>query len=54
MLIAGDKAGNGSKWYATHIPIADHLFTAHQKRLHREEAEAAKAVNPKTRKGKKR
>jgi hypothetical protein len=53
MLIAGDKAGNWSKWYAKHIPIADELFTAHQERLH-EEAEAAKAVNPKARKGKKR
>jgi hypothetical protein len=51
MLIAGDKAGNWSKWYAKHIPIADDLFAAHQKRLHMEEA---KAVNPKARKGKKR
>lgn len=54
MLVAGDKAGNWSKWYAKHIPIADELFTAHQERLHRKGAEAAKAVNPKTRKGKKR
>ncbi|MCV7050562.1 type II toxin-antitoxin system RelE/ParE family toxin [Mycobacterium heidelbergense] len=54
MLIAGDKAGNWSKWYAKHIPIADDLFTAHQKGLHREEAEATKAMNPKARKGKKR
>lgn len=54
MLIAGDKAGNWSKWYAKHIPIADDLFTAHQERLHKEKAEAAKAVNPKARKGKKR
>jgi hypothetical protein len=54
MLIAGDKAGNWSKWYAKHLPIADDLFTTHQERLCTEEAKAAKAVNPKTRKGKKR
>ncbi|AAS06819.1 MULTISPECIES: type II toxin-antitoxin system RelE/ParE family toxin [Mycobacterium avium complex (MAC)] len=51
MLIAGDKAGNWSKWYAKHIPIADELFDAHQKRLHKA---AAKATNRKPRKGKKR
>ena len=53
MLIAGDKAGNWSRWYAERIPIADDLFTAHQERLHKE-AEAGKAVNPKPRKRKKR
>ena len=53
MLVAGDKAGNWSKWYAKHIPIADDLFTAHQGLLHKEESKAAKAVNPKVRKGKK-
>lgn len=54
MLIAGDKAGNWSKWYAKHIPIADDLFTAHQVRLRREETEGAKTVNRKPRRGKKR
>jgi hypothetical protein len=53
MLVAGDKAGNWTKWYATSIPIADRLFTEHQEKL-KKEAEAAKAAKPKTRKGKKR
>ncbi|WP_025734929.1 type II toxin-antitoxin system RelE/ParE family toxin [Mycobacterium genavense] len=53
MLVAGDKAGNWTKWYATIIPIADRLFTAHQQKLLKE-AEAAKAAKPKLRKGKKR
>jgi len=54
MLIAGDKAGNWSKWYAKNIPIADALFTAHQERLHAEESEGAETTKPKARKGKKR
>jgi hypothetical protein len=33
LLIAGDKAGNWSKWYRTNIPIADALFTEHQHRV---------------------
>lgn len=53
MLIAGDKAGNWSRWYAKNIPLADRLFTAHQERLHRT-AEAADLVQPKAGKGKKR
>lgn len=52
MLVAGDKAGNWTKWYATNIPIADGLFDDHQKKL--KEAEQAKAVKPKARKGKRR
>jgi len=51
MLVAGDKAGNWTKWYATNIPIADRLFTEHQAKL--TQAGAAKAAKPKTRKGKK-
>ena len=54
MLVAGDKAGNWAKWYATNIPIADHLFTEHQEKLKKKEADVAKAAKPKTRKGKKR
>lgn len=54
MLVAGDKAGNWTKWYATNIPIADRLFTEHQERLKKNEAEAAKAGKPRTGKGKKR
>jgi hypothetical protein len=53
MLVAGDKAGNWTKWYATNIPTADRLFTEHQEKLLKE-ADAAKAAKPKTRKGKKR
>lgn len=53
LLVAGDKAGNWTKWYATNIPIADRLFTEHQEKL-KKEAEAAIAAKPKTRKGKKR
>jgi hypothetical protein len=53
LLVAGDKAGNWAKWYATNIPIADRLFTEHQEKLMKE-ADAAEAAKPKTRKGKKR
>ena len=28
-LVAGDKAGNWSKWYMKNIPIADDLFDGH-------------------------
>jgi len=54
MLVAGDKAGNWTKWYATNIPIADRLFTEHQERLKEKQADAAKAAKPRTGKGKKR
>lgn len=54
MLVAGDKAGNWTKWYATNIPIADRLFTEHQERLKKKQADAAKAAKPRTGKGKKR
>ncbi|MGN5732208.1 type II toxin-antitoxin system RelE/ParE family toxin [Arthrobacter psychrochitiniphilus] len=33
LLIAGDKAGNWSKWYKKNIPIADDLFDDHLKTL---------------------
>ncbi|MFT4051171.1 MAG: type II toxin-antitoxin system RelE/ParE family toxin [Microbacterium sp.] len=33
MLIAGDKAGNWSRWYKENIPLADDLFDAHNRRL---------------------
>lgn len=36
MLVAGDKAGNWSKWYSTNIPIADDLLTEHQDKLREE------------------
>ena len=52
MLVAGDKAGNWTKWYATNVPIADRLFTEHQQKI--KQADGAKAAKPKTRKGKKR
>lgn len=29
LLVAGDKAGNWTKWYKTNIPIADDLFDDH-------------------------
>lgn len=53
VLVAGDKAGNWRKWYATNIPIADRLFTEHQEALLKT-AGAAGAANPKARKGRKR
>lgn len=53
LLVAGDKAGNWTKWYATNIPIADRLFSAHQEKLMKE-ADAAKAAEPTIRKRKKR
>lgn len=33
LLVAGDKAGNWSKWYTKNIPIADDLFDDHLKTL---------------------
>lgn len=55
MLVAGDKAGDWTKWYATNIPIADRLFTEHQEKLKKQKkADAAKVATPKIRKGKKR
>jgi len=33
MLIAGDKAGNWSRWYKQNIPLADDLFDDHNRRL---------------------
>lgn len=32
MLVAGDKAGNWSRWYKKHLPLADDVFDS---RLHR-------------------
>lgn len=29
LLVAGDKAGNWTRWYKTNIPIADELFDDH-------------------------
>lgn len=52
MLVAGDKAGNWTKWYATNLPVADRLFSEHQEKF--KQADAAKAAKPKTRKGKRR
>lgn len=33
MLIAGDKAGNWTRWYRKNIPVADDLFDGHLSRL---------------------
>ncbi|MCU6480636.1 type II toxin-antitoxin system RelE/ParE family toxin [Arthrobacter sp. A2-55] len=33
LLVAGDKAGNWSRWYTKNIPIADDLFDDHLKTL---------------------
>lgn len=33
LLVGGDKEGNWQGWYRTNIPIADALFTDHQKTL---------------------
>lgn len=56
MLVAGDKAGNWSKWYTKNILIADELLTVHQDRLRKQLRDttttAGKTSN--TRKGKKR
>lgn len=50
MLVAGDKAGNWAKWYATNVPTAERLFIEHQHKMKRVTA----AAKPKIRKGKKR
>ncbi|WP_204810540.1 type II toxin-antitoxin system RelE/ParE family toxin [Mycobacterium riyadhense] len=56
MLVAGDKAGNWSKWYSTNIPIADDLLTEHQDKLREKLRDTTTTGKPsKTRKkGKKR
>ena len=54
MLVAGDKAGNWTKWYATNVPIADRLFTEHQQKMKQAAAATVTVAKPKTRKGKKR
>lgn len=33
MLVAGDKAGNWTRWYRKNIPLADDLFDEHLHRL---------------------
>ncbi len=33
LLIAGDKAGNWTKWYREQIPIADHSYDEHLENL---------------------
>ncbi len=33
MLIAGNKAGDWTRWYKTNIPLADDLFDEHLRRL---------------------
>ncbi|SDB79980.1 hypothetical protein GA0111570_101254 [Raineyella antarctica] len=33
MLLAGDKAGNWTRWYRKRIPVADDLFDEHLRRL---------------------
>lgn len=33
MLIAGDKAGDWTRWYKKNIPLADELFDDHNRRL---------------------
>ncbi|GAC81416.1 hypothetical protein SAMN04488550_0946 [Gordonia malaquae] len=36
LLIAGDKAGNWTRWYKKNIPVADDLFDDHLRSLRRE------------------
>lgn len=33
LLIAGDKAGNWTRWYKKNIPLADDLFDNHLRKL---------------------
>lgn len=33
LLVAGDKAGNWSRWYRKNIPVADDLFDEHIEKL---------------------
>lgn len=33
LLVAGDKAGNWTKWYRTNIPLADSLLDQHNQAL---------------------
>lgn len=33
LLVAGDKAGNWTKWYGTNVPLADDLLDQHNQGL---------------------
>ncbi|HJF13429.1 MAG TPA: type II toxin-antitoxin system RelE/ParE family toxin [Enteractinococcus helveticum] len=33
LLLAGDKAGNWTRWYKKNIPVADDLFDDHLRTL---------------------
>ena len=33
MLIAGDKAGNWTRWSKTNVPLADDIFDEHLRKL---------------------
>lgn len=33
LLVAGDKAGNWTRWYKRNIPVADDLFDDHLRTL---------------------
>ena len=37
LLVAGDKAGNWTKWYRANIPLADDLLDQHNQALRHEE-----------------
>lgn len=42
MLVAGDKTGNWTKWYAKNIPAADDLFDEHQDKLRKQKPKGKK------------
>jgi hypothetical protein len=37
VLVAGDKAGRWSAWYAEAIPLAEERYTAYRREAHEEE-----------------
>jgi hypothetical protein len=54
VLVAGDKAGNWSRWYSKNLPLADDLFTEHQERLRKKLREDTTITTRKPRKVRKR
>lgn len=38
LLASGDKTGDFTGWYRRQVPVADHAFDAHQRRLGKEPA----------------
>ncbi len=52
LLVAGDKQGAWSRWYRTHIPIADDRYDAHLEKLKKQRENMPKKPTTKSRRKK--